>query len=163
MPRFHTILAAALLIGALSAIAPLAAHEFKAGKLMIDHPWSRETPAGAKTAAGYLKITNNGKEADKLVGGSAEGTDAVEVHQMTMENNVMKMRRLEGGVEIKPGQTVEFKPGGYHLMMIGLKEPFKKGSTVKGTLTFEKAGNVPVAFEVAAIGAASSGHQDHSN
>jgi periplasmic copper chaperone A len=163
MLRFTNRLKITVLIGALSFIAPLSAHEFKSGKLMIDHPWSRETPAGAKTAAGYLKITNNGKEADKLIGGSAEGVDAVEVHEMTMENNVMKMRRLDGGVEIKPGQTVEFKPGGYHLMMIGLKQPFKKGATVKGTLTFEKAGSVPVAFEVAAIGATSSGHHDHSN
>jgi copper(I)-binding protein len=82
---------------------------------------------------------------------------------MAMENNIMRMRRLENGVEIKPGQTVELKPGSYHLMMIGLKEPFKKDAMLKGTLQFQKAGSVPVAFKVEAMGAAGStdGNSQH--
>jgi periplasmic copper chaperone A len=163
MLQFRNTLKAIIVVGAMSAFAPLSAHEFKAGGLTIDHPWTRETPAGAKTAAGYLKIINKGNEVDRLVSGSAEGVDAVEVHEMAMDNNVMKMRRVEGGTEIKPGQTVEFKPSSYHLMMIGLKEPFKKGNMIKGTLTFEKAGSVPVEFEVAAMGTTSSGHHEHKN
>ena len=163
MLQFRNTLKAIVVVAAMSAFAPLSAHEFKAGDLTIDHPWTRATPAGAKTAAGYLKIINKGKEADRFIGGSAEGVDAVEVHEMAMENNVMKMRPLEGGVEIKPGQTVEFKPSSYHLMMIGLREPFTKGKMIKGTLTFEKAGSVPVEFEVAAMGATSSGHHEHMN
>ena len=158
MNSFRNALAAGVLIGALIPSLPLSAHEFKAGGLMIDHPWTRETPNGAKTAAGYMTITNDGKEADTLLGGTADGVGAVEVHEMTMDNNVMKMRRVEGGVEVKPGKTVEFKPSAYHLMMIGLKEPFKKGKMIKGTLTFEKAGSVPVEFEVEAMGATSGGH-----
>lgn len=113
------------------------AHEFKAGNLEIDHPWTRATPKGAKTAGGYLKITNKGQEADRLIGGSAGGAESVEVHEMSVENNVMKMRQLTGGLEIKPGETVELKPGSYHLMMIGLKKPYEEGELVKGSLTFE--------------------------
>ena len=154
----RNLLKASLLIGALFSAASLRAHEFTAGTLMIDHPWTRATPTGASTAAGYLKITNNGKEADTFIGGSVEGIGKVEVHEMSMDNNVMKMRHLEGGLEIKPGATVELKPGGYHLMMIGLKNGIKKGDMIKGTLSFAKAGAVAVEFEVEAMGASSVGH-----
>jgi copper(I)-binding protein len=140
------------------------AHDYKVGDLTIDHAWTRATPAGAKAAAGYLKITNHGKEADKLIGGSVQGVDKVEVHEMKMENNVMKMNEVKGGLEIKPGQTVELKPSSYHIMMIGLKSPIKKGDTVKGTLKFEKAGSVDVSYEAEAMGAKDGGmSMDHDH
>ena len=85
----------------------------------------------------------------------------VEVHEMTMTDGVMKMRRLQTGLEIKPGQSVELKPGGYHLMVVGLKEALKDGQTVKGTLVFEKAGTIEVEYGVAPIGAPSGGHSHH--
>ena len=157
MPTLSSLIAASALIAALAAPSTLAAHEVKAGSLTIDAPWARATPSGAKTAAGYMKITNAGQEADKLVGGSAEGIGKVEVHEMSMKNDVMQMRHLSGGLEIKPGETIELKPGGYHLMLIGLKQPLKQGETVKGTLTFEKAGSVPITLKVEAIGAG-AGH-----
>jgi hypothetical protein len=144
---------------AANAIAnPSAANEVKAGELVIGHPWTRATPKGARTGAGYLTITNHGQQPDRLVGGTAEGVDKVEVHEMTMRNDVMQMRQLAGGLEIKPGETVELKPSGAHLMMIGLKEPLQQGGTVKATLSFEKAGSVPVDFEVQAMGSAGGGH-----
>jgi periplasmic copper chaperone A len=147
-------LAASALLGALAlaGATALSAHEFKAGDLQIAHPWTRATPKGASTAAGYLKITNNGKEADTLVAASSEAADKVEIHEMTMENDVMKMRQLKDGFEIKPGETVELKPGASHLMIVGVKTPFKEGTMIKGTLTFAKAGTVPVEFKVEAIG-----------
>ena len=148
--HFPTALA---LLGALALSAPsLSAHEFKAGDLQIGHPWTRATPTGASTAAGYVKITNNGKETDTLLGASAEEADKVEIHEMTMENDVMKMRQRKDGVPIKPGETIELKPGALHLMVIGVKAPFKQGAMVKGTLTFANAGTVPVEFKVEAIG-----------
>jgi len=128
-------------------------HEFKAGDLLIDHPWTRATPAGAKTAAGYFKITNRGTQADRLVGGSAEGAERFELHEMSMRDNVMRMRALESGLEIGPGETVELKPGSYHIMMVGLKQPYKAGQSVKGALRFETAGTVEVEFKVEALGA----------
>ena len=122
---------------------PGASHEYKAGDLIIDHPWTRATPAGAEVAAGYAKFTNHGTKPDRLIEVTAEGAKKVELHQMTMVNDVMTMREVTGGLEIKPGETVELKPGGYHMMMMGLKAPFKQGETIKGTLKFENAGTVP--------------------
>jgi copper(I)-binding protein len=139
--------------------APLHAHEFKAGDLTIDHPWTRATPANAPTAGGYAKITNHGTEPDRLTGGTIEGAKTFEVHEMSMDNNVMKMRQLETGLEIKPGETVELKPGSYHFMMIGLDKRFEEGTKIKGTLTFKKAGTVPVEFKVEKAGTKAS--HDH--
>ena len=138
---------------------PAAAHDYKKGDLRIDHPWSRATPGGAKVAGGFMKITNAGKEADRLVGGSFEASGVVEIHEMKMDGGVMKMRALEKGLEIKPGQAVELKPGSYHVMFIELKRPLKEGESVKGELVFEKAGRVPVEYKIENLGAKSG--SDH--
>lgn len=140
-------------LAAIALSVPALAHGFKIGDLEIGHPWSRATPNGAKIGGGYLSVTNNGKEADRLVGGSVSVADHVEIHEMKMDNGVMKMRPLEKGIEIKPGETVKFEPGSYHLMFINLKEQLKEGAMVKGQLKFEKAGTVDVEFKVDAIGA----------
>ena len=132
-----------------------AAQEFKAGPLEIDQPWSRATPKGAKVAAGYLTIKNTGTEPDRLVGVTSPAAGKSEIHEMSMEKGVMKMRPVPGGVEIKPGETVELKPGSYHIMFVGLKKPLSPGEHVKGTFTFEKAGTVSVEFDVRAMGASS--------
>jgi hypothetical protein len=128
---------------------------------VIDTPWARATPGGAQVGGGYVKITNTGTEADRLIGGSLPMATAVEVHEMSMSGGVMKMRKLDDGLEIKPGQTVELKPGGYHLMFTGLREGLKAGQTIKGTLIFAKAGSVEVEYAVAPIGAQSSGGHMH--
>ena len=142
-------------------IAPAAAHEYNIGSLHIGHPWSRATPKGAAIGAGYLKITNNGTAPDRLLGGSSEAAKSFELHVMSMENGVMKMRPVEGGIEIKPGETVEFKPESYHVMFVGLKEPLVQGHRVKATLDFAKAGKVAVEFVVESIGAR-QGNDDHA-
>jgi copper(I)-binding protein len=128
---------------------------YKVGELVIEAPWTRATPGGAKVGGAYLKITNTGAAADRLIGGSLPTATAVEVHEMSMTDGVMKMRKLEEGLEIKPGQTVELKPGGYHLMFIGLSQALQQGHPVKGALQFEKAGSVEVEYRVAPIGARS--------
>jgi len=138
---------------ALCLAVPAAAHGFKVGDLTIGHPWTRATPNGAKIGGGYLTITNNGTTADRLVGVSVSVSDRGEIHEMKMDGGVMTMRPLAQGVEIKPGETVKFEPGGYHLMFMDLKEPFKEGTMVKGQLRFEKAGKVDVEYKVDAIGA----------
>lgn len=125
----------------------------KVGDLTIVSPWTRATPGGAKIAGGYLKITNNGAAADRFVGATSEAADRVEVHEMSMSDGVMKMRPLPNGLEIKPGETVEFKSGGYHLMFMDLKQPLKQGDVLKAKLQFEKAGTVGVNFNVNALGA----------
>lgn len=130
------------------------AHEYELGSLKIGHPWARATPKGASVAGGYLKITNTGKEADRLVGGSAPFAGRFEIHEMAHEGGVMKMRALPKGIEIKPGETLELKPGSYHLMFMELKSPLVKDQTPrpKGTLVFEKAGTIEVEFAIEAVG-----------
>lgn len=148
-----------LVIAGLIASAPLSAHEFKAGDLVIDHPWTKVPPVGARTGAGYLKISNKGASSDRLVGAAFGAAQTTEVHEMTMVNDVMRMRQIPGGIEIKAGEAVELKPGGLHLMLIGLKEPITEGALLKGSLTFEKAGTVAIELKVEAAGA-KAGH-DH--
>jgi copper(I)-binding protein len=133
----------------------------KAGELVIETPWTRATPGGAKVAGGFLKITNTGSTPDRLIGGTLPIAADVEVHDMTMIDGIMKMRRLEG-LEIRPGQSIELKPGSYHVMFMGLKEGLKAGGTIKGTLLFEKAGTVNVEYKIAPVGAPSpSGAPKH--
>jgi copper(I)-binding protein len=153
-----------LLALALAALAGDAfASDYKVGNLEIDQPWSRATPRGAKVAGGYLKITNTGSTPDRLVGGTFEGSRGFEVHEMSVDRGVMKMRELKDGLEIKPGATVELKPGGYHIMFTELSRPLAKGEQVKGTLVFEKAGTANVEYAVQAIGGApgQGGHMGH--
>ena len=130
------------------------AHDYKLGPLVIDHPWSRATPKGASVAGGYLKITNTGTTPDRLTGGSAEIARRFEIHEMSMDGGVMKMRELANGLEIPAGATVELKPGSYHVMMQGLSRATAKGERVKGSLTFEKAGKIDIEFSVEAVGGA---------
>jgi copper(I)-binding protein len=129
-----------------------------AGDLAIDAPWARATPGGATVGAGYLRITNGGAASDVLIGGSTLAGERIEIHEMTMTDGVMRMRALAQGLEIKPGETVELKPGGLHLMFIGLKSALKEGEAFKAKLEFRNAGAVEVEFSVAPIGAASAPH-----
>ena len=149
-----------------AAAKPAATASYKVGALVLDAPWIRATPGGAQVAGGYVKITNSGTEADRLVGGTFPVAAAVEVHEMGMTDGVMKMRSLPNGLEIKPGTSVDLKPGGYHLMFQKLQSPLKEGQTIKGTLVFEKAGSVEVEYKVMPIGSSGSsagggGHSHH--
>ena len=133
--------------------APALAGEVKAGDLVITQAWSRATPGGAKVAGGYLTIDNKGSTPDRLIAGSADVADKVQVHEMTMNNGVMTMRLLDQGLTIEPGKTVKLAPGGFHLMLLDLKNPLKRGDKVPVTLEFEKAGKVTVSFDVQGVGA----------
>jgi copper(I)-binding protein len=145
---------AASAFAALSLFVPVTAfaHDYTAGSIHVEHPWSRETPKGAKVAGGYFVIENKGTTPDRLIGGSAEIAGRFEIHEMKMDNGVMKMRELEKGIEIAPGKTVKFAPGGYHVMLMDLKKAPQQGESFKGTLVFEKAGKMDVKFVVAPIG-----------
>jgi copper(I)-binding protein len=158
MFRWKTSLAAfALLLSAASA----AAEDVKIGGLQISAPWARATPKGAAVGGGYLKITNTGTTADRLIGGSTDVAGGVEFHEMSMSGGTMKMRQLSDGLEIKPGQTVELKPGGFHIMFTHLKQQLQQGQHFKVGLQFEKAGKVDVDFAVGGIASTSSdGGQD---
>jgi copper(I)-binding protein len=129
------------------------------GSLKLTAAWARATPKGATVGGGYFTITNTGNAADRLVGGTSDVSNRFEIHEMSMEKGVMKMREMTSGIEIKPGQTVRFEPSGYHIMFVGLKQPLKEGDHIKATLQFAKAGHASVDFVVESMGARSSGSQ----
>ena len=138
------------------------AHEFKAGEIVIGHPWSRATPDGAQVAGGYATFRNEGSTSDRLVSVTSAISAKGEIHEMAVTDGVMTMRPLPDGIEIPAGETVELKPGGLHLMFMGLSERPVEGTRFKGTMTFEKAGTVDVEFAVEAVAAkADHGHGNH--
>ena len=153
MIRLHPI-AVALALSLVAA--PAFAEEIKAGDLTIEKPWARATPKGAEVGAAYVEIRNAGGLADRLTGGSADFAN-VEIHEMSMQGNVMQMRELKDGLAIPAHGDVKLTPGGYHIMLTGLKHPLVKGETAKLTLTFEHAGAVTVDFSIVGVGAASGG------
>jgi copper(I)-binding protein len=168
MKSIACLLAVMLAASTASAQAQDSKQDYKIGSLQIANPWSRAAPKGATTASAYLKITNTGTAPDRLVRGSWPTAGRFEIHQMVEDNGVMKMRMLKDGIEIKPGETVEFKPGVLHLMLVALKQPIQKGDRVKGTLTFEKAGSIEVEYPALGVGetpggsaAQPSGHDAH--
>lgn len=157
-------LAIAFLTAALTLAHPAAAQDIQKGDLLISAPWSRATPAGSQVAAGYVVITNKGLSAERLVSFTTDLADQPEVHEMSNEGGVMKMRPLAKGLVIPAGGTVKLEPGSYHLMLLKLKKPLTVGQRYKATLVFEKAGPVEVVFEVRAMGAGQQkGHGGQHN
>jgi len=138
------------------------AQEYKLNGLHINHPYARATVANQPSGGAYLTIENKGKAADRLIAASSPVAKKVEIHTMSMEGDVMKMREV-GGIDLKPAAKVEMKPGdGYHLMLLGLQKPLKAGEKFPLTLTFEKAGKTEVSVVVQdKKDAAGGGHHMH--
>ena len=139
------------------AAGPAESADYDVGSIHITQPWARATPKGASSGAAYMTITNNGQAPDRVTCVSSEASAQCEVHTMSMDDGVMKMRPVEGGIEIKPGETVTLKPGGFHVMLLNLKHPLAQGEMLKTTLKFEHAGAIDVEYPIAAIGAAAPG------
>src|SRR5438128_9590046 len=116
--------------------------DFSIGSIQIGNPWTRATPKGADVAGAYMTLSNKGTAPDRLIGGSSPVAGRFELHHMTVDDGVMKMRPVDGGLQLKPGETIELEPGSFHIMLMGLKQPLEKGQKVKGTLAFEKAGTI---------------------
>jgi copper(I)-binding protein len=144
------LLAMGMLAGTAGAVL---AQTYTVGPIKVEQPWVRATPGGAKVGGGYLTITNTGTTPDRFLGVLLPQAARVEVHEMKMEGGTMQMRQVKGGLEIGPGQKVELKPGGLHIMFMDLRAPFKQGDTLKGQLRFEQAGSLDVEFKVESIGA----------
>ena len=142
----------AIFISVLCLAAAETVAQPQGGPIEVIRPWSRATPKGATTGAGYVTLRNTGTTPDRLIGGSTEVGKRVEIHTMEMAQGVMRMRQLTGGLEIKPGETVELKPGSLHLMFVDLTRPLQNGEHIKGTLVFERAGKVDVDYTVEVIG-----------
>lgn len=165
--KLYSIFLAAGFGAAIVAASPVLAHEYKVGELSIGHPFARSTPPGAVTAGAYLSIANNGKTGDKLLRAVTPAAGLAELHSMSMDGSVMRMRPVSA-IDLPPGTTVKLAPGGLHVMMQDLKRPLKKGDRVPLTLSFERAGDVKVELSVedaapaaASTPAAQGAHSGH--
>jgi len=154
MRRASTALMSFLL--ALAINGQVHAQTADAKSIVIDHPWARATPAGAKTGAAYMTLINNGSSGERLLAAKTPVADSVQFHSVSEENGVSRMREMRA-VEVPPGGKVTFSPGGMHIMVVGLKQPLKEGQTFPLRLTFEKAGNVDVTVSIAKVGAMQHG------
>jgi copper(I)-binding protein len=147
---------AALLAGAIAFAAPAVAADYTLNELRILHPYARATPPGARSGGIYLVVENAGKQADRLVGAASPAARIVEIHEMRMEGNMMRMRPV-AALDIPAGGKATLAPGGYHVMLSELHAPLVAGTTVPLTLKFEKAGAIDVTVDVEAAGAGHAG------
>lgn len=139
-----TIAFAALLF---AIVAPVQAHEFQAGSIFVDHPWSRPTPTGAAVASGYVKLKNVGTDDDRLLSVESTIAKSAEVHKTVIEDGVAKMR-AQDEVKVRPGEVVDFAAERLHVMFIEPMRQLKFNDRFPATLVFEKAGRVDVEFVV---------------
>ena len=150
---------------ALAAWSGAAGAQQPAAPVEVRDAWVRQTVPGQSGTGAFMKLT--APAGARLVGAQTPVAGVAEVHEMKMEGDVMKMRAVQGGLELPPGRTVELKPSGYHVMLMNLKQPIAKGATVPMTLRFEDARgvqstlelNLPVGAPVAA--AADGGGHKH--
>jgi copper(I)-binding protein len=153
-----------LIVGAAPLAAQTADETYHVGAILIEAPWSWTMPGDSKMAGGYMKITNIGRESDRLVGGSAEVSGRFEMHR-SVANGDVRMEQLAGGLEIRPGETIELRPGAVHAMLLDLRQELKRGDVVKGTLIFERAGKVAIRYQVSETepqrAPAADDHQHH--
>jgi copper(I)-binding protein len=157
----RTVLTALVVGSAWGLAAPVRAHDFRAGDLQIEHPWSRAVGPRAPTAAGYLIVRNSGATPDRLVAAETPMARLVEIHETSMSDNIMRMRPVADGIVVPAGGTVRLAPNGLHLMLVGPQAGFVQGARVPLVLVFERAGRVAVELAVEAPGARAGEHGGH--
>jgi periplasmic copper chaperone A len=141
MTRLTIIAAAALALFAANA------QEYHSKDLTISNSWARPAGEGQYSAI-YLTIKNAGSEADTFISAESPVAEKTQVHETRNEDGVMKMRAVKDGIEIKPGSSLEFKPGGYHIMLLDLKKALAEGATAPLTITLAKAGAISMEIKV---------------
>jgi copper(I)-binding protein len=146
----HQILQVAILVGGIALAFSVAAQDAQVGKIKIEGAYTRTTVPGQKVAGGFMKIIDQGA-ADQLISASSPVADEVQLHTMSMEGNTMQMRQVKV-IDVPAAGTVELKPGGLHLMLIGIKTPLKAGDLISVKLKFAKAGEVEVKLPVQPMG-----------
>ncbi|WP_230781680.1 copper chaperone PCu(A)C [Sphingomonas sp. Leaf37] len=149
-PRIALALVAAL-------AAPASAQIARQGSITAVDPWSRATSPRASIGAGYLTLRNTGAQADRLVSATSPRAAKVEIHTMSLDDGIMRMRPLPNGLEVPAGGEASLAPGGHHIMLIGLKSPLKAGERIPATLRFARAGDVRIQFKVVGAGSTVTG------
>lgn len=150
----RALITALLLV--VATAAPLLAGEYELGALRIEQPWARATSAKTPNGAAYLTLAIEGAKRDRLVSAATPVARRAALHTHLMQNNVMKMRPVDA-IDVTPGSPTVLKPGGLHIMLMGLKAPLEEGSRFPLTLTFDKAGSIEIQVEVHKAGAMSPG------
>jgi copper(I)-binding protein len=155
--KFKSLMTAVALAGAaLSAVA--------GGAVEVQNAWARATVKGQMATGAFMTLT--AKDGARLVGAASPVAGVAQVHEMKMDNGVMKMAELKDGLDLPAGKAVDLKPGGYHVMLMDLKETLAKDSSVPLTLTFKDAKGVESKLElklpVAATAPAAMAGMDHS-
>ena len=140
------LMASALLLAATIVTAPA-----NAQSITVEEPWARATIGQSKNSAVYMRLTNRGGEPDRLISASSPAAAATELHATIREGDVMKMRAVQA-IDLKPGESTVFEPGGLHVMFLGVKQPLHTGDHVPLVLQFEKAGRVEVQAVVRTAG-----------
>ncbi|WP_263588862.1 copper chaperone PCu(A)C [Sphingopyxis sp. GC21] len=149
---------------AASLIAGTALADGRQTGLSVQHAWSRETAAGQAVGGGFLTITNSGSRDERLLSGTTPVAAEVQLHTMTMDGGVMRMRQVTDGIAIPAKGSVELKPGSYHIMFMGLRRQLRQGERFPVALRFQRAGSVTVQFTVqpvAATGPMEGSHAGH--
>ncbi|MEP6907505.1 MAG: copper chaperone PCu(A)C [Pseudoxanthomonas sp.] len=149
----------ALVLIALGACSSPASQQV--GDLHVSEVWSKATPPNAPVAGGFLTLDNRGDTPDRLLRVESAAAQRVELHEMGHVDGVARMRELEQGLPLPARQITTLKPGGYHLMFIQPTQPFVEGGSVPATLVFEKAGRLPVLFQVRSMTAGAQGTAPH--
>ncbi|MEO4045882.1 copper chaperone PCu(A)C [Pseudomonas sp. CAU 1711] len=142
--QLHKLL---LLAGLLGAPLLAQAHDYKAGQIHIDHPWSRAMPPSAPNAAAFFVLHNKGEGADRLISASSPQAQKTEIHEHVHQDGLMKMQQVQA-VEVPAGGEVKFAPMGYHVMLFGVSQQAADGERFPLTLRFEQAGEVQVEVAV---------------
>ncbi len=143
MRYWQWVLGVAFAVGCVSGQA----QGHQQGAIQVEQPYARSTVPGQAVGGGYLKISNQGKTPDKLLSATTDVAQSVELHLMSMDGDIARMRQIDA-IDIPAGQTVELRPGGLHLMFMGLKAPLKTGSGFVVKLRFDKADEMKVEFKV---------------
>lgn len=144
-----------------SPFATATAHEFRAGPIAIDQPWARPTPGAATPGVGYMTVANQGLGDDRLVSAASPVAEAVTLHRTEVRDGIASMRPQTDGIVVPAGGAVRLEPGGYHLMLEGLRRPLALGEMVPVSLTFATAGTVTVELKVERRPAPEAGHDAH--
>ena len=155
MQRLATVFALVMLA---ASVAPVIGHGAGSGSMHIAHPWARATAGVARNGVAYLTIVNRGREADRLVSVTSPVARKAALHNHIVEGDIVKMRPVEA-ITVHPGTPAVLKPGGLHIMLMGLHAPLMQGQTFVLTLTFEQAGTVDVEVAVEKPGAMAPTHR----
>ena len=141
---------------ALALLAPVATHAAaQPAGVRAEQPWARATAPRQTVGGVYVTLTS--PVDDRLLAASSPVAGHAEVHEMTMEGNVMRMRELAGGLKLPAGQAVALAPGGLHVMLVDLKQPLVAGQVIPVQLRFERAAPIDMQVRVASVGAQAPG------